>query len=535
MSARELPSDVDANHVAELLAWLDHYCKRRLNLQLMDERRTFSPHLVLDFGRAGLMGLQVPGVYGGRPVSIRGLMRIMSKLGAIDATLGLFVGLTNVLGAGIIARAGAPALRERVLPDLATGRMLAAFALTEPHAGSHPGSLRTTAIPSSDGWSLSGVKWLSGLAAWSGVINTFARITPCEGGAGPISAFCIPTDRAGIAQGPEALTIGMRSMIQNEVRFEGVHVDANDLLGAEGQGMLVAHEGMGLGRLVIAGAAVGLMGHCLAVAHQYATRRRIATGLLAAHPYCSHILWELAGSALALEKLVTLVAGALDAGRDVPLEILAVCKIIGGEESFRCANSTLQILGGRGYLETEAIARPFRDSRVLRIFEGPTEALLHHVGLSAASADTRPWIFVSQELQGGDLVGRAQQRIQDLRALPSPESKRKSARLAHTFLSGQLLVITAQLAAGRLAADTLSPTALRTLEAKFTALISDVGRHYCELLDSEEAHSDDLGRIIERLGSWTSTPLPYEEGRVSQLLTGVGEEFAVTRDNRMIL
>lgn len=522
MSAVELPSDVEAGHVAELLAWLDRYCKRRLNLQLMDERRTFSPHLMLDFGRAGLMGLQVPGAYGGRPVSIRGLMQIMSKLGAIDATLGLFVGLTNVLGAGIIARAGTPAQRERWLPDLASGRMLAAFALTEPHAGSHPGSLRTAATPRSGGWSLSGVKWLSGLAAWSGVINTFARIMPFEGGAGPISAFCIPTDRAGIVQGPEALTIGMRAMIQNELRFEGVAVDANDLLGDPGQGLLVAQEGMGLGRLVIAGAAVGLMGHCLAVAHQYATRRRIATGLLAAHPYCSHTLWELAGSALALEKLVTLVAGALDAGRSVPSEILAVCKIIGAEESFRCANSALQILGGRGYLETEAIARPFRDARVLRIFEGPTEALLHHIGSSAALPDTRPWVFVSQELQGGDLVERAQQRLQELRALPKPESKRKSARLAQAFLSGQMLVITAHLAAGRLAADALSPTALRTLEAKFAALSRDVGHHYRELLDGDDEHSDDLSRIIERLGSWTSAPLPYEEGRVSQLLTGAG-------------
>ena len=139
-------------------------------------------------------------------------MRVMQQLGAIDQTLSLFVGLHNILGVRPIQRFASSSLRDELLPKLAAGRELAAFGLTEPGAGSNPRSISTQAIKrQAGGWSLIGTKIWSGSAAWAGAMNIFARHPET----GKISGFVVRRGMAGLRQGPEALTMGMRGMVQN--------------------------------------------------------------------------------------------------------------------------------------------------------------------------------------------------------------------------------------------------------------------------------------------------------------------------------
>ncbi|MBF2003216.1 MAG: AMP-binding protein [Synechococcales cyanobacterium M58_A2018_015] len=372
------PSDhplVDSR-VDHLIAWLRDYATHHINSRLMDERRSIAPHVVLDFGNQGLLGLQVAAEFGGLALGHCSTMRILEQLGAIDPTLALFVGLNNVLGIRPIACYGTPVLQAELLPLLATGRELAAFALTESGAGSNPQAIQSQAIPQGDSWLLTGRKIWSGSAAWAGVINVFVRHHDRQG----ISGFAIRRGTPGLRQGPEALTMGMRGMVQNTVYLEQVPVQRRELLGDVGAGMSVAQDAMMYGRLAIAAASLGGMKRCAQLMLRYSQRRTIATGRLLDNPVTRIRLSHLTAAITAIEALVSQIAHQLDAGQTVPPEAYTVCKIAAPEFYWQAADWLVQTLGGRGYIETNLAPQILRDARVLRIFEGPTETLTLFLG-----------------------------------------------------------------------------------------------------------------------------------------------------------
>src|SRR5262249_48195271 len=155
----------------ELMTWLREYAADRINSRLMDERRCIPPYIILDFGNRGLMGMQVPIQYGGLGLRYRDFFRVVEQLAAIDLTLAAVVFLNNTNGIRPIQYFGAARLREEILPALARGRELAAFALSEPGAGSNLAAMASVARPQSQGgWLLSGVKrWNA--SAWAGIIS----------------------------------------------------------------------------------------------------------------------------------------------------------------------------------------------------------------------------------------------------------------------------------------------------------------------------------------------------------------------------
>ncbi|WP_232461907.1 acyl-CoA dehydrogenase family protein, partial [Burkholderia ubonensis] len=166
----------DSATVDELNDWLRHYARTRIDSRTIDERRTIPPHVVLDFGNQGLLGMPIDRSYGGLGLTHRDMLRVISQLAAIDSTLAFFVGLNNTLGILPIMQHAQPALRDELLPSLASGRMLAAFAITEPAAGSHPRAITSRAqrIDTGD-WLVTGTKSWSGSSAWAGIVNVFAR------------------------------------------------------------------------------------------------------------------------------------------------------------------------------------------------------------------------------------------------------------------------------------------------------------------------------------------------------------------------
>lgn len=387
-----------------MIGWLRQYAARRIHSRLFDERRTVPPYVLLDLGSHGFFGLQAPREVGGLALSHMDLMRVLEQLAAIDLTIATIVGVHNGLGLRPLLQFGPVALQRALLPGLASGRQLAAFALTEPAAGSNPQAIKSRAEKVDGGWRLNGEKHLVGLASWSGVMTVLAKAYDEAGTAlGPV-ALLVPEDAPGVLQGPEALTMGMRAMVQNALRFDDVFVPDSHLLLAPGEGMQVARDTMGFSRLGIGALCVGAMKRCAQLMARYAARREVATGRLLDNAVTCVRLHDATCAIWALEALVGAIARLLDARAPLPQHACLACKCVASELLWECADRLVQMLGGRGYLETNMAPQLLRDARVLRILEGPTETLYMHLG-GAAAPDSGAEQFIARELGRPALAG----------------------------------------------------------------------------------------------------------------------------------
>ena len=382
-SERSEGSAGSATRADAAIDWLRGYTARRLDSRLADERRSLAPHVLLDFGARGLLGLQAPRTSGGLALATTDLVRVMAQLAALDLSLATLVGVHNGLGLRPLLRFAPDALRAQWLPVLASGRQLAAYALSEPQAGSNPRAIGSRAARVEGGWRLDGEKHLIGLASWAGVLTVFARAFDTAGRALGTIALLVPADAPGLALGPEAPTMGMRAMPQSALRFEGVFVPDAQVLGEPGAGMEVAQDAMGFARLGIGALCVGAMQRCLQLMARYAARRDIAGGRLLDNPVTLLRLHETECAIEAGKALVEALAAEIDAGAALPLDACSACKCVLSELLWETVDRLVQMLGGRGYLENNLAPQLLRDARVLRILEGPSEALYAHLGALA--------------------------------------------------------------------------------------------------------------------------------------------------------
>ena len=400
----------------ELIQWLQHYGKERVNSRLIDERRCLPPYIVMDLGNRGLLGLEVPTELGGLGLNTTGTMRIMEQLGAIDQAMALVVFNHNVLGVRPILNFADSALRQELLPILASGRELAAFALSEPGAGSHPLGMETQAIDRGNGvWELNGTKSWSGLAAWAGAINIFTHTVDAQGKPQGISGFTVRQGTPGLRQGTEAMTMGMRGMIQNTFHLEGVKVGRENLLGEIGKGMNAAQDAMMYGRLGIGAFALGGMKRCAQLMLRYSQRRQISTGRLLENPVTLARMSQTQSKIAAVEALIGKLSQLLDQGESLPVEPYIVCKIAGAEFFWQTTDALVQLLGGRGYVEPNLVPQLLRDARVCRIFEGPTETLNMYMGSRLINQPDEIVTFISQILnapQIAEMLAETAQKIQ---------------------------------------------------------------------------------------------------------------------------
>lgn len=380
-SQHEAQPEKQPEKTANLIGWLREYGENRLNSRLMDERRTIPPHVVMDFGNKGLLGMVAPKRYGGLGLRNCEILDVVAQLAAIDTTLASFTVVNNALGLRPILRHAQPELVDRLMPNLARGRELASFAMTEAGAGSNIRNLAAIGRPDGrGGWHLHGTKLWSGTAAWAGVINTFVRLENPTGGGQAVSGFVLEAGAAGLRQGPEALTLGLRAMVQNQVVLDGVKVTADQRLGEIGQGMTAATDAMEYGRFAIAAMSLGVIKRCLQLMLRHGDRRTIATGRLLDNPATNLRISELAAASSAIEALIRTVAAQLDAELPPPPELYCACKSLAPEYAWKAADGLIQQMAGRGYVENNIAPQILRDARVLRIFEGPTEPMNAHIG-----------------------------------------------------------------------------------------------------------------------------------------------------------
>jgi len=460
------PYNGDPIRIDALIQWLRQYASESINSRLMDERRCISPGVVLDFGNQGLLGMQVPTEYGGLGLGHQEMLRVLEQLGAIDPTLALFVGLNNVLGIRPILQSATPGFKADWLPRLATGRELTAFALTEVEAGSNPNAIQSRVTVDAEGWRLYGKKVWSGSAAWAGVINVFVQHPEASG----ISGFAITKGTPGLRQGPEALTMGMRGMVQNTVYLEGVPVSEAQLLGQPGRGMTVAQDAMMYGRLAIASACIGGMKRCAQLMLRYSSRRTVSTGRLLDNPVTLSRLGGLTAQIEALSALVGWIARQLDEGKAVPLEAYTTCKILAPEFYWQAADDLVQCLGGRGYVETNLAPQILRDARVLRIFEGPTETLTMHLGAQVFNSRSGLKAFISQDLRAPEVAEQLFAGAKDILAGYQHSQDAVIARRWAYLAVGELGAIALLLAIHR-SSGTTSPRSLQWTQLYFEQML----------------------------------------------------------------
>lgn len=412
------PQKTSHKKADELITWLRDYASKRINSRLIDERRTIPPYIILDFGNKGLLGMQVPEEYGGLALTYYDTFRVFEQLAAIDMTLASFVGVHYVLGTRPILNYANEKIKSDILPLIAQGRELASFAITEPGAGSNPRAISTTAKPTKNGWVLNGQKEWIGTGSWAGFINVFAQMLDENNHPIGISGFVLSQNSPGLEQGPEALTMGMRGMVQNSIYFHDVPVTQGQLLGKVGFGMDVAQDAMFVGRLGLGAISLGGMKRCAQLMLRYSSRRHVSTGRLLDNPITLVKLSDLTAAITTLETLVFKIAKLLDMQFPVPEAAYIACKTSGPEFLWQAADQLVQLLGGRGYIESNIAPQILRDARLLRIFEGPTETLNMFLGSRVMNNFTELDKFlcdglespeVSQELE--DIVNKIKKRF----------------------------------------------------------------------------------------------------------------------------
>lgn len=383
MSEQPLSSVTTSQHRAdELIHWLGDYAKTRINSQLIDKRRCIPPYVLMDLGNRGLLGMQIPTAYGGLALSNYDFMRVMQQLAAIDLTIATQVSLNNTLGVRPILGFATPEVKNELLPILARGRELAAFGMTEPDAGADIGTISTVATSDGRGsWRIRGIKRWNGFS-WAGMINVFARVEDKKSGQRALTGFVVRQGASGLKIGPESLTMGLRGIVQNSLSFNDVPVGSSQILGELGKGNEPADDAVTFARLGIGSIAIGGMKRCAQLMLRYASRRSIATGRLLDSPVTLAKLNSVTLSTLCLESLMTYLTKRLDEGISIPREAAIAAKIAGSEYLWLAADSLMQMLGGRGYMENNLAPQLLRDARVLRIGEGPNESLKIFLGKS---------------------------------------------------------------------------------------------------------------------------------------------------------
>src|SRR3984885_12536433 len=328
----------------------------------------------------GLFGLIIPEEHGGLGLSNAGYARVLSQTSTHDSSTSLTIGAHSSIGMKGILLFGTPDQRARYLPALASGKMIAAFCLTEAGAGSDAASIRTRADRNADGtWRLNGEKiWITN-GGIADLYTVFAR-TPSD--SGKISAFIVEAAWPGVSHGHHEDKMGIRSSSTTTVSFVDVKVPETNMLDAQGKGFKVAMAILNNGRTGLGGGAVGGMKTLIAHATRQAQTRKQFGTPIAQFGLVRDKISQMTIDCFAAESAVWMVAHYIDSGvEDYSVEA-AMSKVFASEALQRAAYEALQIAAGSGFMRDAPYEQIARDCRILTIFEGTNEVLRLYVALS---------------------------------------------------------------------------------------------------------------------------------------------------------
>jgi acyl-CoA dehydrogenase len=329
--------------------------------------------VVEDMKTMGLFGLTVPEQFGGLGATMEEEVLIVFELCKASPAFRSMIGTTVGIGSQGILLDGTAKQKELYLPRLATGELIASFALTEPEAGSDAASLRTTAIRQGDAYVVNGTKRFITNAPHAGIFTLMARTDPKVAGAGGISAFIVDAKSPGITLGPADHKMGQQGAHTCDVMFDDCRVPAENLIGGkEGQGFKTAMKVLDKGRIHIAAVAAAFAERILEESLRYAMERKQFGERIANFQLVQAMLADGKAEIFAARSMILEAARQRDRGENVSTEA-SCCKLFATEMCSRVADRGVQIFGGAGYIADYAMERFFRDSRLFRLYEGTSQ------------------------------------------------------------------------------------------------------------------------------------------------------------------
>jgi len=341
-----------------------------------DREHYFPVGVVRKMGELGLFGLAVPEQYGGSGGDFTSVCVAIEELGRVDQSLGITLEAGMGLGINPILRFGTEEQKQRWLPDLAAGRALAGFGLTEPEAGSDAAASRTRADLVDGEWVINGAKaFITNSGTEITSLVTITARTGTENGSAEISAIIVPSGTPGFVVEPPYDKLGWRISDTHGLTFTDCRVPEQNLLGERGAGFRQFLAALDDGRIAISALAVGLAQACLDHSLRYANERYTFGAPIGSRQAVAFSLSDVAVAVEAARLLTYKAAWLKDSGRPAAeiKQAAARAKLFSSEAAVAATRTATQVFGGNGFMEEFPVARFYRDAKVLEIGEGTSE------------------------------------------------------------------------------------------------------------------------------------------------------------------
>ena len=338
----------------------------------VSEEDAVPQHVVDGMKELGLFGVAVPEEFGGLDLDMETECLVAMELGQTSPAFRSVAGTNIGIGSQALVLFGTPEQKQKWLPGIASGDLIASFALTEPEAGSDAAGLKTKAVRDGDHYILNGTKRYITNANKADLFTAMARTNQDEPGAKGVSAFIVERNTPGVSVGKPEKKMGQQGAHICDVIFENARVPAANMIGKEGEGFKVAMSVLDKGRLHISAVATGVSKRLIREMVNYSLERRQFGKPIFEHQMLQALIADSQAETYAAECMILDAARRRDAGEDITM--LASCtKLFATEACGRVADRAVQIFGGAGYVSDYGIERFYRDVRIFRLYEGTSQ------------------------------------------------------------------------------------------------------------------------------------------------------------------
>lgn len=346
-----------------------------------DETEEFPWPIVEELAKVDLCGVYIPEEYGGTGGGVFELCLAVEELCKIDGGIALVLAAT-ALAAFPIMLFGNDEQKKKYLPDIAAGKKLAAFALTEPGAGSDASAIQTTAKKEGDSYILNGTKCFitNGGEAQIYIVITMTDKTKGSRGA---SAFIVEKDTRGFSFGKKEKKMGIRGSATRELIFNECKVPKENLLGREGQGFIIALKTFDVSRPGVAAQALGIAAGALEDAINYSREREQFGQSISSFQAIQHLLADMATEVEAARALIYATARMIDKDpKTRATKESAMCKLLASDVAMKVTTDAVQVYGGYGYMREYPVEKRMRDAKITQIYEGTNQVMRNEIALA---------------------------------------------------------------------------------------------------------------------------------------------------------
>ncbi len=378
------------------------FCEKHIDADKIDREAKIPDEVVLGLGKLGVLGMTIDKQYGGAGMSQQNFCRVMEVIGGHCASTNVFVNAHHSIGIRALELFGTTEQKEKWMAPLMTGEKLAAFALTEPQAGSDAGNVRTRAEPSEDGshYIINGEKrWITN-GGIADCLTLMARTPDPAEPDGKITAFLVTPDMKGFEVIEERMEkVGIRGTATGRMKFKNMKVPAENVLGPVGKGLKVALTVLDFGRTTFGAGCTGVAKFCVEKMVERANDRIQFGKNLGQFELVQQKIAEAAADTYAMEAATYHTAALIDSGAEDYMIETAMLKVFASDQLWKIVNDCLQIWGGKGFFTDEPFERIMRDARLNMIGEGANDVLrcfvaavgLRHLGKEMESLLKKPW------------------------------------------------------------------------------------------------------------------------------------------------